>query len=161
MTRLFHPAAPPDPSWRHHDSREAASNYCAIAFSIECREAQQIPHGEVFFTIPVTLPPEFPKAIAGFWRVYNAILALSPTQVDARDKKKPGKKKYLPIVTACAGDAALALMQLYIATETGLLVDERAEKWAPFAAGYGCIGVYNAQAITYEPPPELDGRAPP
>lgn len=162
VRRLFHPAAPPLPEWNHFSTRDEALAYCATAWPLRDRERMHDEFRGHYFTIPVRLPPEDPKHTAGSERVFAHVLSLCPLdcrgQVVQVGKRKTREYDYPPVVMGAAADAALAACQLYVATVTGILLDERTEKWKPFSLGYGCLGYYNVQAITYEPPTELDGR---
>lgn len=168
--RLFHPTEPPRDYWRHFASRDEAIVYCAAAWPLREREPDPVRRRQdreqlvQYFTKASEIPIPDPKQTAGFWTVYKHVCSLCIPEARGQLVKKPRSRKppkyqaIPPIVVACAADAALACAQLYAATQTGLLYDEREKKWEPFGLGYGCLGYYSAQAITYEPPPEIDGR---
>lgn len=159
--RLFHPTTPPLPTWHHFASRDAAIAYCSVAWPI--RLQQRDPElAKIRYSIPVTIPDDTPHGAEGYDRVFAAVCSLCPPdlrgQLVKRGKGSARYQDYPAIVIACAADAAQAATQLYVATTTGVLFDERRKKWEPFGHGYGCLGYYSDEAITYEPPEELDGR---
>lgn len=142
-TPLFRPTAPPDPSWRHFATRGEAVLFCQFHYPPDLHELARI--DRVYLKSAADIPPAYPHALTAFHRVYDAIVARCP--------------KPTPIVFQCAGDAGQAALQLHVAARTGILEFERRLKWEPFAQGYGCVGLYRRDLVTYDPPAELTARA--
>ena len=164
MTRpLFSPAAPPEPTWLHFPTRDQAAAHCAEYFPPNLQAIGEPIRGRTLLQLSQDLPTGIDGGALVAWaRVYDGVVRLCPraAYVDHGNKKSAAKLEPPRIVTAAAGDAALAAIQLYIANRIHRHVFERREKWAVFAAGYGCIGYYGHQAVTYDPPLEIRDRRP-